>query len=389
MEKCGALVDCQASKDTFLYASSCRISNAYEILRLIADAVLRPKILDEEVAICRDVIRYENDTLARQPEPDPLLSDWIHQAAFQSNTIGLPRYCPSDGVGEITSSHVLSYLSQYYTPDRIVVTGIGIDHDWLVDAAKELFDPRESTWVQQPERLLKNIPPLDDSLAQYTGGEVRIEKDLSQIALGPTPFPNLAHLVVGFQGVGMLHEDFVPFCVLQTLMGGGGSFSAGGPGKGMFSQLYTDVLNKHYWIYNATATYHSYTDCGLFCIKGSASPEYATKLTSIFVNQMRFLSKGLIRKEDLARAKVQLKSQLLMHLEMKPVQFEDVSRQMLVYGQRRTPEEHAEQIDRVEIDDIARIADTMLLNRPSLVCYGDLRWMPKLDQVREMCDKER
>jgi len=42
----------------------------------------------------------------------------------------------------------------------------------------------------------------------------------------------------------MLHEDFVPFCVLQTLMGGGGSFSAGGPGKGMFSQLYTDVLNK-------------------------------------------------------------------------------------------------------------------------------------------------
>jgi len=117
---------------------------------------------------------------------------------------------------------------------------------------------------------------------------------------------------------------------------------------------------------------------------------------------MRFLSKGLIRKEDLARAKVQLKSQLLMHLEMKPVQFEDVSRQMLVYGQRRTPEEHAEQIgfftdfffefikfiwDRVEIDDIARIADTMLLNRPSLVCYGDLRWMPTLDQVRKMCER--
>ena len=33
----------------------------------------------------------------------------------------------------------------------------------------------------------------------YTGGEIRVEKDLSQMALGPTPFPNLAHLVVGFQ----------------------------------------------------------------------------------------------------------------------------------------------------------------------------------------------
>jgi len=47
----------------------------------------------------------------------------------------------------------------------------------------------------------------------------------------------------------MLHEDFVPFCVLQTLMGGGGSFSAGGPGKGMFSKLYTDVLNKFDFFY--------------------------------------------------------------------------------------------------------------------------------------------
>lgn len=27
--------------------------------------------------------------------------------------------------------------------------------------------------------------------------------------------------------------------VLNTLLGGGGSFSAGGPGKGMYSRLYT------------------------------------------------------------------------------------------------------------------------------------------------------
>lgn len=386
LERCGALVDCQASKDTFLYASSCKISNAYEILRLIADAVLRPKITEEEIAICRDVIRYENDTLARQPECEPLLTDWIHQAAFNSNTIGLPRYCPSDGVGPILSSHVLSFLSQYYTPDRIVLAGVGIDHDWLVDAAKKLFDPRESTWSQHPERLLKNIPPLDDSLAQYTGGEIRVEKDLSQMALGPSPFPTLTHSVVGFQGVGMRHDDFVPFCVLQSLMGGGGSFSAGGPGKGMFTKLYVDVLNKHHWIYNATAYNHSYTDCGLFCIRGSADPIYAKKLTEIIVDQFHALSRGVIRREELARAKVQLKSQLLMNLEMRPVQFEDLSRQILVQGQRKTPDDYAEEIDRVQIDDIVRIAYTMISGRPSFVCYGELRWMPTFEQLREMIE---
>ena len=40
------------------------------------------------------------------------------------------------------------------------------------------------------------------------------------------------------------HEDFVPFAVINMLMGGGGSFSAGGPGKGMFSRLYLNVLNR-------------------------------------------------------------------------------------------------------------------------------------------------
>jgi mitochondrial-processing peptidase subunit alpha len=32
--------------------------------------------------------------------------------------------------------------------------------------------------------------------------------------------------------------------VLQTLLGGGGSFSAGGPGKGMYARYYTEVLNR-------------------------------------------------------------------------------------------------------------------------------------------------
>lgn len=64
------------------------------------------------------------------------------------------------------------------------------------------------------------------------------------MALGPTPFPNLSHVVIGFEGAPIKHDDFVPFCVLQALMGGGGSFSAGGPGKGMYTRLYTEVMNR-------------------------------------------------------------------------------------------------------------------------------------------------
>jgi mitochondrial-processing peptidase subunit alpha len=67
-------------------------------------------------------------------------------------------------------------------------------------------------------------------------------------------------------------------------------------------------------------------------------------LAQVIVEQFHSLSKGIIRKEELLRAKVQLKSQLLMNLEMRPVQFEDLSRQVLVQGQRKTPDDYAEEI---------------------------------------------
>ena len=56
--------------------------------------------------------------------------------------------------------------------------------------------------------------------------------------------PEFAHIVIGLESCAHRDEaDFVAFCVLNMLMGGGGSFSAGGPGKGMYSRLYTNVLN--------------------------------------------------------------------------------------------------------------------------------------------------
>ena len=75
------------------------------------------------------------------------------------------------------------------------------------------------------------------------------------------------------------------------------------------------------------------------------------------------LCKGVARAE-LDRAKVQLKSQLMMNLEvfqlyikyfnyisfiyfqMRPVQFEDMARQILVHGERKHPLEYCEKIGR-------------------------------------------
>uniref|UniRef100_A0A0R3WY08 Peptidase_M16_C domain-containing protein n=1 Tax=Hydatigena taeniaeformis TaxID=6205 RepID=A0A0R3WY08_HYDTA len=85
-------------------------------------------------------------------------------------------------------------------------------------------------------------------LPVYSGGEITVDRDLSQYH---APMPEFAHCVIGLESCGSKDPQFVASCLLNSLLGGGGSFSAGGPGKGMYSRLYTNVLNRHHWVNSA------------------------------------------------------------------------------------------------------------------------------------------
>ena len=69
-------------------------------------------------------------------------------------------------------------------------------------------------------------------------------------------------------------------------MGGGGSFSAGGPGKGMYSRLYLNVLNRHHFMFSATAYNQSYMDAGMFYIHSSSPPEHLDEMCSVIGQEL-------------------------------------------------------------------------------------------------------
>ncbi|KAJ9583882.1 hypothetical protein L9F63_021774, partial [Diploptera punctata] len=67
------------------------------------------------------------------------------------------------------------------------------------------------------------------------------EECVIPLYVGQSRSSELAHVVIGLEGCSHQDPDFIPICVLNMMMGGGGSFSAGGPGKGMYTQIYTNV----------------------------------------------------------------------------------------------------------------------------------------------------
>ncbi|KAH1013098.1 hypothetical protein HUJ05_012142 [Dendroctonus ponderosae] len=379
LEKHGGICDSQASRDTFIYAASAYTTGLNDVIQLLAEATLRPQITPEEVDGAKQAIHFELETLHMRPEQETILMDMIHAATYRDNTLGLPKLCPSKNLDKIDREMLFLYLSQHYTPQRMVVAGVGVEHERLVEAVQKYFVDSKPLWEMEQLFGKKNISGVDKSVAQYTGGIEQEECDIPQFASAGLPV--LSHIMIGLEGCSHQDSDFIAMCVLNMMMGGGGSFSAGGPGKGMYTRLYTNVLNRYHWMYSATAYNHAYNDTGLFCIHASAPPNYVRDMVEVIVKELVNMASS-IGDQELRRAKTQLQSMLLMNLESRPVMFEDIGRQVLATAHRKRPEYFIKEIEKITKDDIVQVAKRLLMSQPSVAARGDLRKMPSLEYIQ-------
>ncbi|KAI8565450.1 hypothetical protein RHMOL_Rhmol03G0260200 [Rhododendron molle] len=103
-------------------------------------------------------------------------------------------------------------------------------------------------------------------------------------------------------------------------MGGGGSCSVGGPGKGMLSRLYRRVLNQYPQIHVFTAFNTSYTITGLFGIEAATGSDFVSKAIDIAVTELIAVATP--------------GEGMLLYLYLLMVASEDIGRQILTLGNR-------------------------------------------------------
>ncbi|KAI1151154.1 putative mitochondrial processing peptidase alpha subunit [Nemania diffusa] len=203
------------------------------------------------------------------------------------------------------------------------------------------------------------VPTVEDisAPAHYTGGFI----SLPTLPPSFNPMqPNFSHIHIAFEGLPVGSKDIYALAALNTLLGGGGSFSAGGPGKGMYSRLYTNVLNQHAWVENCMAFNHSYTDSGLFGISGLCMPGRTQHMLDVMCQELRALTLdtgfSALGEVEVQRAKNQLRSSLLMNLESRMVELEDLGRQVQVHGKKVPVREMCYNIEKLTARDLRRVA---------------------------------
>ncbi|KAH3673071.1 hypothetical protein WICMUC_003904 [Wickerhamomyces mucosus] len=376
LELLGGNYLCASSRESLMYHASIFNNDVEKIFNLIAETVKIPNITQAELNEQKLTAQYEIDEIWMKPEL--ILPELLHSAAFQGETLGSPLLCPADRLQYITKDLIQEYRSKFFGPENLVASFVGIPHEQALEyAEKYLGDMKQSS------------PKITAPTAKYYGGELSIP---ANPPIGN--LPELVHLYIGFEGLPFDDPDVYALSVLQTLLGGGSSFSAGGPGKGMYSRLYTQVLNQHYYIESCMAFNHSYTDSGIFGISASCIPQAApilAELISIQLLQTFTKDKGRLNDTEVSRAKNQLRSSLLMNLESKLVDLEDLGRQVQVRGTRVSVQEMVKKIEELTTDDIRRVAERVLTGnannkgngsgKPTIIVQGDREAFGDIERI--------
>jgi len=378
LDSLGGVSFANSSREQFLYCIDVLRPNVKEAMGMLTDAILEPRLDDVTVEEMKRVVEFQWMDMV----PEVVVGEGLQIAGYGpmgmgpnetgilQQQLGKSHFCPLKSLPTLNAGTVQQFRTQHLlNPKSMVICAAGMQHDQLVQLAEKHFGHIEDQGDGGPNK--NGVIP-----SEYTGGSHR--------QMMPTP-DGFTRVALAFPTGGWHSDDLVPACVLQTLLGGGSSFSAGGPGKGMYSRLYRQVLNRYYWAESCEAFTSFHNESGLLGISGSSIGTKAGDVTKVLAENMMRLALDEVSDEELDRARNMLKCNVLTQLESRLVLFEDIGRQLLTYGKREDTESMCKKIDDVDKKMIKELVRRSVIGmKPTLCTVGDdVSYVPAFEQVEQ------
>jgi len=289
--------------------------NLPEVLRIYADIILRPRLESETFEPCRDLV--QQDLAALEDEPARKCNMLLREK-FYPYPLGRCVYGDAESLRAMGLDAVRTHVSQTFRPGGSILAVAG-DVDW--GAFRRLAEECFGQWDGE-NSLTRQIRPPE-------GGVTHIPKDSSQ-----------THIAIAHRSVTIGSEHYYPARVAEMVLSGG-----------MASRLFTEVREKRGLVYHVSARYHSLKDhAGIFTYAGT-TPENAQETFDVTLGELVKLSEG-ITSDELARAKTQLKSALIMQGESSEARSAALANDWYHLHRLRGLSELSEAIDKVTADDV-------------------------------------
>ncbi|TVU36993.1 hypothetical protein EJB05_18955 [Eragrostis curvula] len=342
LELAGGNVGASTAREQMVYSYDTLKAYMPEAVEILLDCVMNPLFSHDEVEYQLTLALEEVQQMQRNPER--FLMETLNHVGY-SGALANPLIAPEEAFATLNSSIIKKFYHENFTADRVILAASGVEHQDLLDYSEHLL----SDWHKGS--------PVEKPKSTYVGGDCRHKAES------------------------------------DTLMGGGGSFSSGGPGKGMHSRLYLRVLNKYHSVHSFSAFSNVYDNTGLFGIylttpsqpigKTQFQPSaFVAKAVDVAISELiAIATPGEVTEVELQRAKNSTISSVLMNLESRVIVAEDIGRQLLTYGCRKPIDYFLQCMDEMTVDDITAFARKILSSKPTMASWGDVDKVPPYDFV--------
>jgi predicted Zn-dependent peptidase len=303
---------------------------------IFLESVFAPEEIDRERQVVLQEISQAEDT------PDDFIHDLFNFHYWQGHPLSLPIFGSVNTVNAIDRELMVSFMADRYRSERVLIAAAGaVHHERLVADCERFFGSIRGDGQPTPIE-----PPRERVMV------VNHSKKLEQ-----------AHLCVGGPGLSQIAPLRYAAYLLNTALGGG-----------MSSRLFQEVREKRGRVYSIYSFLSAFLDCGYFGIYAGTSPEWVDEVIEVSLNEIAKVAREGLRKEELARAKSQLKGNMLLGMESTDSRMNRLARNEIYFRRDIPLEEIAREIENVTNDQVIELASSCFKpERMGLVMLGDLK----------------
>jgi predicted Zn-dependent peptidase len=344
MENVGGFLNAYTSREQTAFHARVLRADVPLGIDILADILTHPTFDQTELERERQVVLQELGQA--RDTPDDIVFDHLQSVAYPDQPLGWPILGEENTVSNFSREDLSTYMSaNYRTSGMTFIASGAVEHASIVKLIQDKFAD------------LKTGDGPKAQTARWGGGELRGDDDLEQV-----------HVTYAFPGIASHDPDIFTAQVYAMALGGG-----------MSSRLFQEAREKRGLCYTIYAFAHSSTDSGMIGVYTGTGESEAAEVSAVVAGEMAALA-ATANEAEIARAKAQLRSGLLMGLEKPSTRSEQIASQILAYGRVMPVSEIIMKLDAVDAAAVRRFGDRVMATaRPSLAAVGPLKKLESYD----------
>src|ERR687885_187203 len=319
----GELNAATSREHTVVYA---RVPDSHleDAVDVMTDMVYCPTFadVDSEREVVLEEIAMVEDT------PQELVHDLFSEAVFGDHPLGRPVIGSADVIAAISPRAIRAYHRSMYVGGNIVVAAAGnLGHERLV----RLLDAARRRRTEAPPKGTRVRPPL---VKAPTPGLRFARKETEQY-----------NLCLGAPGIARSDRRRFAASLLDGILGGSAS-----------SRLFQEIREKRGMAYSVYSFASQYTDTGLVGVYLGTREENLSPCLEIAGEQLADIAAGNLRKDEIARAKENLKGRIMLSMESTSNRMSRLGKSLVTDTELLSFERIIAEIEAVEPEEVSELA---------------------------------